>query len=203
MKKYRIIELSVAFAFIISAIASVGAFANECNNIRDNVIRLHILANSDSAEDQNIKLIVRDELLKSGIGMFKGEMTVENSERILKNNICELKTLINDILEENNFEYECDIYITDEYFETREYENFTMPAGRYKALKIILGEGKGHNWWCVMFPPLCLPAAKDNVNIDNVFNEKGVNIVTESDKYVFKFKIIELIEDIKIMLSSK
>lgn len=203
MKRYRIIELSVALALVISVVTSIVGFANDCNDIRNNVIRLHILANSDSPEDQEIKLKVRDELLECGSELFSGKMNRENSEEILADNINDIQYIINGVLADNGFDYGCEIYLTDEYFETREYEDFTMPAGEYRALKIILGEGGGHNWWCVMFPPLCLPAAKDNASIDAVFTDNSADIIANSGKYEVRFRIIELIEELRLCLMAK
>ena len=203
MKKYHVAEISVVLALVFAIVCSLAGFASECDDIRNSVIRLHILANSDSTEDQNVKLIVRDTLLKSGLSLFDGKMNVDNAEEVVNINKDIIIKLVNETLKENGFEYEADIYLTEEYFETRVYEDFTMPAGKYKALKIILGEGKGHNWWCVMFPPLCLPAAEDNVSIDTVFTEKGAEIVSDNGKYEVKFKIIELIEELRYRIMAK
>lgn len=190
-------EISIAIGLIISIIMSICGFGAECNKIRNDVVRLHILANSDSEEDQRVKLQVRDALLECGSEMFSGEVTVENAQELINQNKNKLISLANETLERYGFEYKADVYLTNEYFTTREYEDFTLPAGEYLALKVILGEGKGHNWWCVMFPPLCLPAATENKNLDVVFGEKGADIVSESDTYILKFKIIEIIENIR------
>ncbi len=203
MKKFHIAECSIALALVISILSSIFGFATECDNVRNKVVRLHILANSDSQEDQNIKLKVRDTLLSSGEELFSGETNRDNAEKILNKNKDNIKKIINNVLFENGFEYTADVYLIDEYFETREYDGFIMPAGKYKALKIILGEGKGHNWWCVMFPPLCLPAAKQNGDIDAFFTEEGAEIISNQDKYIMKFKIIEIIEGIKERLVTK
>ena len=203
MKKIHIVECSVAVALVISVISSIFGFAAECSKIRDEVVRLHILANSDTQEDQNIKLKIRDVLLNSGEKLFSGETDRENAEKILNENRADIINVINKVLDENGFGYSADMYLTDEYFETREYDGFIMPAGRYKALKIILGEGKGHNWWCVMFPPLCLPAAKQKENMDMFFTQEGTELITNQDKYIMKIKIIEIIEGIKKEIADK
>lgn len=197
MRKLHMAEISVAIALIVSFVFSVCSFGTECNKIRENVLRLHILANSDSIEDQNVKLLVRDALLESGGELFKGTVNTENAEIIINNNRNQMVEMINDILKSNGFNYKATVLLTDEYFETRRYENFTLPAGRYKAIKVVLGKGEGHNWWCVMFPPLCLPAASENAELDAVFTENETKIIKNENKYIIQFKIVELFERFK------
>ena len=197
MSKFKMMEISVAIGLVISVIFSVVSFGVSCEDIRSSVLRLHILANSDSKEDQAIKIIIRDALLESGNELFEGTMSVENAHRCLENNKSQLIAYINNILVDNGFEYKSDVYLIKEYFETRSYDEFTLPAGEYLALKVILGNGAGHNWWCVMFPPLCLPAATENTELDIVFNQNCSQIVKSSPEYEIRFKFIEIIERIK------
>ena len=197
MQKIKKLEISVALGLIVTIMLSVVSFGISCSDIRNSVLRLHILANSDSEADQTIKLIVRDELLRSGSELFSGDVSLENAETYLSVNKNSLIAYINNILKNNGFEYKADVCLVKEYFETRVYDGFTMPAGEYLALKVILGNGEGHNWWCVMFPPLCLPAATQNADIDMIFNEKDITVVKSSPEYEIRFKIIEFVELIK------
>ena len=197
MKKLRIAEISVAFALVIAVVFSVIGFGRECEDIRSDVVRLHILANSDSATDQQVKLAVRDALLNSGKDFFDGNLNVNTAAEKLEKYQSELITIADKVLKENGFDYTAQIYLTEEYFTTRSYKNFTLPAGEYLALKVVLGSGEGHNWWCVMFPPLCLPAASENTDIDAVFGDDGAKIVQSGIKYEMRFKIVEIIESIK------
>ncbi len=201
MNKIHRIEISVALGLIVSIVVSVVSFASECKNIRKDVIRLHILANSDSEADQQVKLAVRDALLESGGKIFSGTADKDNAVKYLEADKEKLIETANRVLKENGFDYESEVYLVKEYFNTRTYEDFTMPAGEYLALKIILGEGKGHNWWCVMFPPLCLPAATDKANLNAVFTENEVNVIEGTEKYEIRFKIVEIIERIKDKLT--
>ena len=203
MKKIHIIEISIVIALIISILSSVISFGIDCNDVRNNVVRLHILANSDSEADQKVKLIVRDTLLNCGKDLFSGNITVENAKKVLDEQKEELIKISNKVFEDNDFKYKTQIYLTEEYFATRTYENFTLPAGKYLALKVILGEGAGHNWWCVMFPPLCLPAASENTELNAVFNEDGAEIIQEYSEYEIRFKIVEWFEGIKYKIKSK
>ncbi len=197
MKKLRIAEISVAFALVIAVVFSVIGFGKECEDIRSDVVRLHILANSDSEADQQVKLAVRDALLNGGKELFNGTVNKDSAEYMLEVQKDELIRIADNVLKENGFDYTAQIYLTEEYFTTRTYENFTLPAGEYLALKVVLGSGEGHNWWCVMFPPLCLPAASENADIDAVFGEDGADIIQSGAKYEIRFKIVEIIESIK------
>lgn len=197
MKKTKMVEISVSVGLVLSVLFSCVSFGNDCEKIRNDVVRLHILANSDSEEDQRVKLLVRDALLSSGKTMFSGKIDVQNAKENLEKQKAELCETADKVLKENGFSYKANIVMTEEYFSTRKYENFTLPAGEYLALKVVLGNGEGHNWWCVMFPPLCLPAASENVDLDVFFGESGAKIVRGGGKYTVKFKIVEIAEKIK------
>lgn len=203
MRKIRIIETSVAIGLVFSIVFSIASFGFNCNEVRKNIVRLHILANSDNEEDQRIKLIVRDELLSCGEELFSGIVNVENAREILELQKEEIINKINNILYINGFDYSADICLVREYFNTRSYEGFTLPAGEYLAIKVLLGNGEGKNWWCVMFPPLCLPAANSEDSLDIYINEKGAEAVQNYHKYEMRFKIIEIYEDIKNNIRQK
>lgn len=200
MKKIHRVEISVAVGLVIAIIASMTSFGINCQSIRNDVVRLHILANSDSEADQQVKLAVRDALLSSGKELFSGEVNKNNAVATLENQKRELTDIANSVLNKNGFDYQAEIFLANEYFATRSYENFTLPAGEYLALKVILGEGEGHNWWCIMFPPLCLPAATDNSDLNAVFSEDEVTLIESIPRYEIRFKIIEIIESIRMKL---
>ena len=197
MKKFRKAEISLALGLIAAIIFSVVGFGAECGKIRSNVVRLHVLAESDSEADQRVKLLVRDALLESGSELFSGTADVSSAEEILSREKDGLVRTAEKVLRENGFDYKVEIYLVREYFETREYESFTMPAGEYLALKVVLGKGEGHNWWCVMFPPLCLPAACAETEAETVLGETGLKIIRSNPKYEIRFRIVEIYEQIK------
>lgn len=203
MKKIHIIEASVAISLVLSIVLSVVGFGFECNNVRNNVVRLHILANSDETEDQNVKLVVRDALLNCGSELFSGNFNIENAQKILSEQKEFLTEVANKKLKENGFGYKANIYLKKEFFSTRSYDEFTLPAGEYLALKVILGEGEGKNWWCVMFPPLCIPAAVEKNPVDIYIGENGAEIIQNYKGYEMKFKIIEIYEGIKSHIKNK
>lgn len=198
MKKIKMIEISVAIGLVVSIIFSVIGFSADCREIRNNVVRLHILANSDADEDQNVKLLVRDALLSCGSDIFSGEVNIDNASECLAEEKALLISKANEVLAENGFEYTAEMFLTEEYFPTREYEDFTLPAGEYLALKVVLGKGEGHNWWCVMFPPLCLPAATKRTDTEIILGKDGAEIISNPVKYEMRFKIVEIIEELRM-----
>ena len=201
----KAVSISLVISIIFAAVWNIAAFANECNEIRSECVRLHILANSDSQRDQDIKLIVRDEILKHSNEIFPGNINPKNAKEIIEPKLHLIEEMVNKVLKENNASYKCTAKIDYEYFSTREYENeITLPAGRYIALIINLGKAEGKNWWCVLFPSLCLPAADKNTpKIEDVFSDKQAQIVSNSKNYVIKFKIVEIIEELKNKANNK
>lgn len=202
MKKIRKAEISVAIGLVIAILFSICGFGADCSEVRDNVVRLHILANSDSEADQSVKLLVRDALLESGVKIFSGAASVEDAADILENERELIVSVAENELRENGFDYDVSVSIEREYFSTRVYENFTMPAGEYLALKVIIGSGNGKNWWCVMFPPLCLPAAGEKTDIDAILGSDGAKLIQSNQKYEMRFKVIEIYERIKSKLNN-
>lgn len=199
MKKYFSVKLIAglsAFAVAVGFAVSCAAFSLQCDQVRNDVLRLHILANSDSPADQAVKLRVRDALLETGSSLFDGSTNADNAAEKLAAQCDYLISVSQKVLVDNGFDYSINIYVADEFFETRSYGDVTMPAGRYTALKVILGEGKGHNWWCVMFPPLCLPAADAGDAMD-YFDNSQAKLVESSPKYEIRFRFVEIFERFK------
>ena len=182
-------------AIIAACLFSVGSFAEECRNIRRDVLRLHVVADSDSETDQKLKLLVRDEVLRKGGELFDGTLTADEAERVITPKKEELKAAAENVLRQNGCDNSVEITVGEEYFATRCYENFTMPAGVYTAVRVNIGCAEGQNWWCVMFPPLCLPAA--SADADAFFTEGEMKVISSSPEYEPRFKIVEIIEKIK------
>lgn len=197
MKKLHRIEISLAIGLIITFVFSVVSFGSDCKQVRNNVVRLHILADSDCDADQNVKLLVRDALLESGAEIFSGSVDINRASKALEKEKSELISVAENVLRQNGFDYGVSINLEREYYTTRSYENYTLPAGEYLSLKVILGKGEGHNWWCVMFPPLCLPAATPSTDIDAILGSDGAKIIESNPKYEMRFKIVEVYETVK------
>ena len=193
---HLIIGIFTGLLFLITF--NLSAFSYNCNEIRNNVIRLHVIANSDSEKDQDIKLKVRDAVLLEGAAIFDGSVTIDNAIAEITPNIDKIISTAEKIININGETYSATAVLTTEFFDTRVYDNnLTLPAGKYLALKIILGEGKGQNWWCIMFPALCLPAATENSDINMTFSDAQTKIIANDGRYRIKFKIVEILEKLK------
>lgn len=198
VKKGKSTFLSILVLSISLLLVCIIEYSADCREVRDGVLRLHILASSDNESDQNVKLLVRDALLESGSQVFEGSISADEAVEKITPEISFLEETANSVLRENGFDYKARVEITREYFATRQYEDVTLPAGEYTALKVVLGEGEGHNWWCVMFPPLCLPAASDMTEEYCVFDDDGRRVIEGKSQYAVRFKIVEWWEDIKL-----
>ncbi|MDE6672660.1 MAG: stage II sporulation protein R [Ruminococcus sp.] len=197
--KFSIIFMGgLILAVILSNAGSFIRDGVELDNLRSSVLRLHILAESDSENDQNLKLQVRDELLKSGI--LDGAENLSDAENIALEKLPEIVRISEKTLRENGCDLPVTAEITDMYFDERVYGNITMPEGDYKALRIKIGSAKGHNWWCVMYPPLCLPMAcevKENPETTAVFfTEKQNDIMKKPEKYRIRFALWDKLKKI-------
>lgn len=191
------IEASVLAALLICCVLNISSFSEECRNIRSKMLRMHVIANSDSDIDQELKLKVRDAVLAEGKEIFDGSVTADDAKSKILPETERLRKAALAVIENEGFSYDAKITVGNEYFNTRTYDNsITLPAGYYTAVKVIIGEGKGHNWWCVMFPPMCLPAASKECEISDVLEKDEVQIVEGGSKYKFKFKIVEIYEKI-------
>lgn len=198
MKKTIVrIEISILIAVLIVNTFSFIVFSKQCDEIRNKVLRMHVIANSDEEYDQELKLKVRDAVLNEGKELFDGTLTADDAEEKIIPNIDRLESAALNTIIEEGFDYPVKVTVVNEYFKTRVYENsVTLPAGNYTAVKVVIGEGNGKNWWCVMFPPMCLPSASEETQLNDVLNENEIQIVRDSKKYSFKFKFLEICKEL-------
>ncbi len=191
------IEISLLIALIICGAMSITSFSEKCESIREKMLRMHVIANSDSKEDQELKLKVRDAVLCAGKEIFDGSVTSTEAQKKIEPYIPYLEKVALETIKNEGFNYNVKISVGEEYFNTRTYDNsVTLPAGYYTAVKVIIGEGAGENWWCVMFPPMCLPSSVAECDIADVLDGDENEIVTESERYKFRFKVVEFFEGI-------
>ncbi len=202
MKK---IELAMLIGIVISVFcAGFCGFAEGYEDITDTVFRLHILANSDSEDDQQLKLKVRDAILKECSYLFENCSNAEESAEVAENNMFLIKKTAEKVIEENNKAYDIDCEVTEMMFDERVYDSVTMPAGEYTALRITIGEAKGKNWWCVMFPPLCIPVATGEIeDYDDIFTAEEIDMLNNPENYECRFYILELIDKLEKRLSEQ
>ncbi len=196
--KLKLIELAIVLSLFI-CIISCFSFEKDCDSIREKVLRLHVIANSDSVADQELKLKVRDRIIEESGELFTLSESTEEAEQNLKNALGELSILTEKVIKEEGSNYSVEVRAEPSYFPTKSYGNLTLPAGTYKSLKVIIGEGKGKNWWCVLFPPLCLPAAEKREDIlSDVLTAKEIKLVSSKPKYEVRFWIAEKLQEIKL-----
>ena len=173
--------------------------------LSNNIFRLHILANSDSEEDQALKLKVRDAILQYMETLNTANQDKQSVIELSKNHIEDFKTIAKKIIQENGYNYSVSAEIGNFYFPTKYYGNISLPAGDYDALKIEIGDAKGQNWWCSLFPPLCFVSVSSGVvekegeeYLKENLTEEEFEIISEASPEIeFKFKIVELINQKK------
>ena len=185
---------ATACALILILAFSVVRFEARCEGIRDSCLRLHIKANSDSDEDQALKLKVRDAVLSVSEQIFADCGSEAEAYAAASQNIELLNKTAQNAVYENGYHYLTTVSVGDAWFETRHYEDFTLPAGTYEAVRINIGNGEGKNWWCIMFPALCIPSVSNSMD---EMDEKEQEIVTEPERYVVRFKVVEIFQTFK------
>lgn len=169
--------------------------------LAENIIRLHVIANSDSEADQTLKLQVRDRILEQAADLFPKGGNVETARKNLEAELPRLAQVGRQVVEDRGYDYSVTAAVKEVWFPTKQYEDFALPAGNYTALQIVIGEGSGRNWWCVVFPPLCLGSVTEELEAAEQagsFTPGQAALITgESGGYVVKFKAMELWEQLK------
>ena len=190
--KLKQIEIICFLSLFICIVISTLNFDSQCEDIRGNILRLHVIANSDSKKDQALKYEVRDTLLKEGSFAVSDSKTKPQATKSISDNLDFLRKKAQQKVYDKGFGYDVKVEVAKSYFPTRQYEDITLPAGYYDAVKVIIGEGKGKNWWCVMFPCLCLPAAtKGSVCPEDILDEKQLEIIKNQNRYEVRFWLVE------------
>ena len=202
LKIMIILGTLLSLYIFVCAYGYVSAVSSELSN---SVFRLHVIANSDSEEDQNLKYIVRDSLIEYMNNLCKDCLAKEEVIEIAKEHLSDFKTIAENTIKEQGFSYSVNVEIGNFEFPTKTYGDISFPAGYYDALKVEIGKAQGQNWWCVMFPPLCFINPTTGVVTDESkevlqenLSDEGYKIIsdTESSNITFKFKIIEMLPNI-------
>lgn len=222
------IKFIFSLALIISFIYMVSFHSNSQEaymNLKDGIIRLHVKANSDTEEDQALKLKVRDRILKETAPLLEKSESIEETRAIVKENLDNIKSIAEEVIKEEGKDYKVEVNFGMTSFPTRKYGEMVLPAGEYEALLVTIGEGKGKNWWCVMFPPLCfvemthgvaanteesLDIVTDDIDEDldavpvNANADENLNILPDNrPPLILKSKILELLEKTKVYIASR
>lgn len=200
--------ISIIGLMTLTISAEVKKIDSATINYKEKLIRFHVIANSDSDEDQDLKLKVRDEIIKYLQPKLEDSKDINQSEEIIKNEYKNIENISKQVILDNGYDYSVQVGIEYSDFPTKQYSNVVLPAGEYKALKVIIGEGTGKNWWCVMFPPLCFVDEENSVidkqtdnKLKETLTEQEYDLISQDSKedvtrVKVKFKIIEVIEKI-------
>lgn len=159
------------------------------------LLRLHVVANSDSDADQALKLEVRDAVLDCAAGYLENVSDVRAAEQVLGAHLAELAGAGQAVVREKGYDYAVRASLGTSHFPTKTYDGFALPAGDYRALRVTIGAGEGRNWWCVVFPTLCVSAASEwqDTAVSGGLSDEDVRLMAEEDEgYVLRFKCLEL-----------
>lgn len=207
MKKFILTSFAIIFIIFIALNTTNASGKASQSDVANKLIRFHVIANSDDKIDQNLKLKVRDSVLKYISPKIVNCKSIEESRVIINNENKNIKKIAEMVIKENGFKYSVTTALSKEYFPVKTYGNITLPQGKYEAYRIIIGTGTGQNWWCVMFPPLCfVDITKGNVSYEKT--EKEMKTVLSDDEYnmvdntgsdkkiIVKFKIEEIFTEL-------
>lgn len=192
MKKF---ELSLILALVIG-IVSISAqlpFSAACERLRGDTLRLHIIANSDNEADQSVKLLVRDAILKESFFLASSANSKSDMLSAVEASLPLFEATAEKTLRENGFSYGASASLCETYFDERSYGELTLPAGSYDAVRIVLGDAEGKNWWCMLYPAVCLSGAMEYEALESYTDEER-EITTEYEEYEIRFKIEELFQ---------
>ena len=203
MKKSTFKVWETALLLALAMVLLWGAWsAHNQDALAQKMIRLHVIANSDTQEDQALKLQVRDKVLAQATAILKESENMTQAVRKLNRALPEIEHVAEQEISTQGYDYGVTARLENAEFPTKEYDGFRLPSGEYLALRVVIGDGAGKNWWCVVYPPLCTTAATDleKTAIAAGLDEKDISLITEEDGYVLKFRAVELWENIRTWL---
>ncbi len=199
MKLLREFPWRRVLALFIACLVCTALWA-EATQVRlaSQVIRLHVLANSDSEGDQALKLQVRDRILEKTNTLLQNETDPQTAAQILNGHLEDLAQTAAQEIAGQGYPYQVEVRLEQTWFPTRQYQGIALPAGDYLALRVLIGAAEGHNWWCVVFPSLCLPAVSERALEASTLSPGQISLLQEEDTgYVFRFKALELWQGLK------
>lgn len=203
----KLFEFALICGVVVSLSAAVLGALTQRDAISENLLRLHIVANSNSQQDQALKLLVRDHIVDYVQALTTDDTGRTAAERDVRAHLDEIGALCTTTLRQAGCGDAVKLSISDRVFPTRRYDGFSLPAGEYRALTVTIGEGRGENWWCVLFPPLCVSAAEgaldDAAAQAGLSNEDVAFLTQEGASYQFKFKTVELYEKARAFFAGR
>lgn len=203
--RYIILMIVLVLSLILSADIVVRKTDIETSSLAQQMIRFHVVANSDTAEDQLLKQKVRDEIIDYMEPLIKECESVDETRYVLKNSLSIIKQIAEQTVKDYGKKYDIYVAVDKANFPTKSYGDIVLPAGQYEACRIVIGHGKGENWWCVMYPPLCYVDAASGVvplegkeQLKKELNTEQYNLISNhtSGKYQIRFKVIDTINSV-------
>ena len=202
--KTTLLLMFLLFVYVLIAASSYTKAV--CTDIANNVFRLHVIANSDSEEDQKLKYIVRDCILSYVNGILENINNKEDVALTINNHIDEIKNIAQQAVYNEGFTYDVEIEVGNFKFPTKTYGNISLPPGLYDALRVKIGNASGKNWWCVMFPPLCfvdvssgiVPEDSKELMESNLSSEDYALVSSSKNTTKIKFKVVEVLQNLTI-----
>lgn len=209
--KVKMVFILSFLLFVYTTICAISYAQSVSSDISESVFRLHVLANSDSKEDQDLKYIVRDKLLSYMNEICKDVSNKEEAIQITQENETMFQQIASQTITEQGYSYDVNVRIGNFEFPTKHYGDISLPAGYYDALRVEIGEAKGQNWWCVMFPPLCfidvssgiVPEESKELMEDNLNQEEFALVSDNSNEIQFKFKLLEFFTNNGLITAKK
>jgi len=193
----KLLLKSIITAVTLTSLIAFIPFEKSCKNISQDVFRLHIIANSNNTDDQELKLKVRDAILKQTDSLYQNAHSIIEAKKLTSENLSLILNTAKNTITENGYSYDVNAEITNMHFDTRHYDNITMPSGQYDALRVTIGKASGKNWWCVMYPALCVGSASNYQELEENLTPEEYAILTGSGtQYELKFKVVEYFEKI-------
>lgn len=206
IKRYALLILLLYLGFVVIDFSIHTTSAKEITEgISEKIIRLHVLANSDEESDQALKLKVKDAVVEEFGKVFASAGNKVDAEKLIEENFDNIRKVALNVIREEGYDYDVHVYLKECMFPTKVYKDLTFPAGMYEALRIDIGTAEGKNWWCVMYPPLCfvdqtysvVPEDSKKQLEDILTTREYESLLTDqSTKITYRFKIVEIIEDI-------
>ena len=199
MRVLRDVPWRRVLALFVACLVCTALWA-EATQVRlaSQVIRLHVLANSDSEEDQALKLEVRDRVLETTSALLAGETEPQAAAVLLDQHLDDIAQTAAQEISSQGHDDRVEVRLEQTWFPTRQYQGISLPAGNYLALRVLIGAAEGQNWWCVVFPNLCLPAVSERALEASTLTPGQISLLQEEEtSYVFRFKALELWQSLK------
>lgn len=197
--QWKIGEIALLLALAITLVWGAWSL-QEQDALQEKMIRLHVIANSNTQEDQSLKLQVRDKVLERATEILKQSSDMADAQVRLGNALDTIETIAEEEIRVQGYDYSVSARLEQTEFPTKVYDGFSLPSGEYLALRVVIGEGAGENWWCVVYPPLCMTAATDlpETALATGLGEEDLSLITEENTgYVLKFRSLELWENLR------